>query len=128
MNNDPIIFEDLAFPKLSLTVEIRNQVEVCQGGPSIGKLFVNNIPLFENEYFGGPMLIEGRKLFLPKRKRSFFFNGFGLCVVDLETEKLIETPLREGVLWLSHISDEQLFYYNDLFEKKLLCTTIKSYL
>jgi len=97
-------------------VELRDQIEVCQGGPSIGRLFVGGVPYRERLWFGGPILCYQNALYLTMRAKGLFFNGFKLCRIDLISMDLKEVGPKADVISPTKIEDGVLYYRTTLDE------------
>ncbi|MDR0517620.1 MAG: hypothetical protein LBH25_11310 [Fibromonadaceae bacterium] len=94
-----------------LKIEYNNMIEVCQGGPNIGNLYINGMevkmpprrknyvnPLFfgDDLQFGGPLLIDKEYLYIPwfdryvSRFRLFCWNLTNqTCIIGTEVLPLI---------------------------------------
>lgn len=91
-------------------IRYSNLVEIVQGGPVVGKLFIDDTPV-GNYHFGGPALYHDNKLFAPMFIRKFCISGFRLCVIDLERLNVYFISKIKNLIYLDHIKDNQVFYY-----------------
>jgi hypothetical protein len=87
--------------------------EICQGGPEVGKLSINNKLL--NEYlFGGPIICNGNFLILPLFIKSFFNSGFKICIIDLITLKVRTISKKKDLIILDRLEINKLYYYESI--------------
>ena len=115
MVSDPIYFSSIV-TSFNEVAEIRDQIEVCQGGPVVGQLYFGENSYFKGSLFGGPMLSHQNKLLLPSRSKSLFFNGFVLCIVDVKLKSIHKTKLKSEVIWLTKVDNGKLYYRESLDE------------
>ena len=120
MVGDPIYYLDLITSK-NKKIEIKGQFEICQGGPSIGDLFVDGQCAIPGSQFGGPMLEFNNALFIPKRSKGWFFNGFKLMRIDLNSFEMRYLGIKSDLLFLKRI-DNNYLYFSKVVEN--LCTIL----
>lgn len=65
-------------------LEFFDGIEVCQGGPLVFKLLVNNTLIEGHQFDASPLALEG-EILVPMRKRGFFKSGYVLARIDAET-------------------------------------------
>lgn len=98
-------------------LEYRDLNEMAQGGPEIGKLFLNNEMILNNEYFSGPLIFQENlnKIIVPILYRSFFYTKFKIAIIDLSTKECIVLNKKEDLILLKSVSSERVIsYYNDI--------------
>jgi len=117
MIEDPIYFKNTIKSNSGYVIEIRDLIEVCQGGPHIGRLYVNGELHFPREFFGGPIIETGNILFLTRRIKKIFFNGFSLCKVDIPSVTWKDTAIKSQLIWPKRIESGFLYYLDDLDEE-----------
>lgn len=117
MNGSPIIYPDIT----SLTghdISIRNRFEICQGGPEVGELYIDEQFCFKSDFFGGPMYVFENALYLPMRRRTLFFNGFELVCINLTTKKLSKLKIKDEIIWIDMIDEAGIYYFNSVADDK----------
>ncbi|TVZ27853.1 hypothetical protein JM83_2919 [Gillisia sp. Hel_I_86] len=103
-------------------LEYRDLKEMSQGGPEIGKLFLNNEMILKDEYFSGPLIFQENlnKVIVPVLYRSFFFTKFKIAIIDLSTKECVVLNKKEDLILLKSVSRERIIsYYNDINNKNL---------
>ncbi len=98
-------------------VEYKNVIEVGQGGPQVGELYIEKVRLTK-ELFGGPILYNDEYLFIPIFKRRTFSSGFYICKVNLRTLEYENISERESFIFLKDIKDTRIYFYTD-FSKSI---------
>ena len=99
------------------TIEYKNLNEMVQGGPELGKLFIDEKPILSERYFGGPLIIEEHlgKMIVPVLHRSIFKSKFKIAVIDLNTNECRLLDKKENLILLKSVSKEGVIsYYNNL--------------
>ena len=110
---DPIYYPDLVSSD-NYNIKIVGRKEIAQGGPVIGKLYINGNPVFSNLYFGGPAIAKSRYLFIPIWEKGFFTRGFRICVVNLETLKIEKLDKKCDVININRVDEEHIFYFKEI--------------
>lgn len=110
---DPIYFNDIV-DSLGHRIEIRDRMEVCQGGPHVGRLFIDGEPFFSNLKFGGPILLESGVLYAPVRKKTIFFNGFEVATINVCKKELKLLGAKSAVIFLKSVENGVLSYSENL--------------
>jgi hypothetical protein len=100
-------------------VSYNNLVEICQGGPLVGLLLLNNQPFLENIYFGGPTLLFENKIIIPQLIKHFFSKKFVITMIDIKTKKSKVFGNKKDLILLSMIQENKIFFYTDLENKNL---------
>lgn len=109
-----------------LEVEYIDLMEICQGGPAIGKIKIGGKLFDDAAYFGGPLLSEGVIIYIPIFIKKLFSSGFKLCVINTTTlGHEIWEPFRD-LIFLHSVEEERIAFYEDL-EKKVLNFYAKKY-
>jgi hypothetical protein len=104
------------------SLEYRDIKEMSQGGPEIGKLFINGKPVSANEYFSGPLVFQENlnKVIVPILHRGFFNTKFKIAVIDLKTGGHSVIDKKENLILLKSVSEEKIIsYYNDIDNNNL---------
>ncbi len=90
---------------------------MVQGGPELGKLFIDDKPILKESYFGGPLIIQEHlgKIIVPILHRSFFKSKFKIAVIDLNTNECRLLDKKENLILLKSANEERIIsYYNNL--------------
>jgi len=95
-------------------IEYRDLMEICQGGPEIGNLFIDGQRIGDNSRFGGPLLYSNRSIYAPIYVKKFISSGFILAKIDIMTNEMKLIGRRKGLIFLEKISDGLAYYYRDL--------------
>ena len=102
-----------------------NMVEICQGGPEIGNLEINGEVLFPKYQFGGPAIIDGYYLYIPKVKRSILKGtGFILVSINLKNRQELELTKKYDLILLKEKKDNKLIWFSDLENKNRINTEL----
>ncbi|KGJ91171.1 hypothetical protein [Colwellia psychrerythraea] len=112
--SDPVFYSDITTLSGDI-VSVKYRQEVCQGGPTIGRLFIGDKLILPSMYFGGPFLVKDRCLYIPVRKKSIFFNGFVLTEVNLDTFDLRALKAKSDVINLKSIDNENIYFSRSYF-------------
>lgn len=74
MIQDPISFiSEKELPNFKL--KYTNLMEIGQGGPEIGCVYINEKKVLKY-LFGGPFILSEKYLYMPVYLKSFFYKGF----------------------------------------------------
>lgn len=115
---DPIQFDE--FKKIgNVEVSFSNMMEVSQGGPVAGDISINGNKIPGR--FGGPILIEGKYLYLPALVKRILGTGFKLARINLNTLETEHLGKTRFFIYLDKIENNRVYFFEDM-EK-----TIKSY-
>lgn len=93
--------------------------EICQGGPLVGNLIVNEQKVFSDKSFGGPLLYFNNIVIIPMFIRKFCVTGFMLSAIELSTMRL---KLAKGIydlIYLDSIEKNEILFYQDKNRNKL---------
>jgi hypothetical protein len=88
-------------------IRYTNLVEVCQGGPEIGKLTINGIS-FTDYLFGGPILFHDNKVYAPVFIKKTFKSGFQLAEIDLTCFEINKMGKIKVLIFLYKIEDSKI--------------------
>lgn len=91
--------------------------EVCQGGPEIGCLLINETQL-SSSLFGGPFLCQENKIYLPMYINNFLSSGFKLVTIDLITHEQIILSGLKKMIYLDKIENGIVYFYEDMRREK----------
>lgn len=108
------------------SIEYRNVMELCQGGPEVGNLFVDGKPVSPEARFGGPLLVDDLKVYLPVFDKSFFYSGFRLAQVDLLSGSVDRLGKRKKLIFLDRITDGVIYYFTDMEKVSLEAYSLKT--
>lgn len=106
-------------------MEYFNLAEVCQGGPIIGNIKVNNKPLFPHIFFGGPIIAkQDTDILIPCFNMQH--RMFELWQISLSTHDMkILTPPRD-VIWLYELTNDTIYFYDDMRKENYSYVNIKT--
>jgi len=93
--------------------------EITQGGPEVGKLFINNNCVSGNQLFGGPCIYYKGDIYIPAFIRNFFSAGFKLCRINAQTLEFKFLDKMRDLIYLKEIEDGKVIFYEDLEKTKL---------
>lgn len=90
-----------------------NLMEIGQGGPEIGSVLINDkkIPTY---LFGGPFLYFDEYVYMPVYLKSFFYKGFKIAKINIETLKVEILGKYENLINLYKIDGNYIYYYKDM--------------
>ena len=111
----------------SHTVEVRELREICQGGPDVGKMFLNGEWLFDKVFVGGPFVIVDGQLLIPVFVRRLFARGFQFSRVDLGTNQIFPLTDVVDLVWLDEVIGNEAFFFCDMQRtKRIVCNWRKA--
>lgn len=99
--------------------------EISQGGPVIGILMVNKMPL--NGYFGGPLIMDEKNIYVPKFVRKIFGRGFLLSKIDIKTLEITYGSNIENLIFLNKVEEGKVYYFNSIDKKKEILLSISNF-
>ena len=106
-------------------LKYENLMEIGQGGPEVGNLFINDIKV-KNYLFGGPFLSNDEFIYLPVYiKNLFIFKGFRIAQVNIKTLEIKVFGNFESLISLFKIEGDYIYYYKDLDGLKYEKTSVK---
>jgi hypothetical protein len=109
---DPIQFNitvELEANKISYS----NLMEICQGCPEIGNVYINNKRI-DKYKFGGPCLLEMNYVYIPMFIKNIFSSGFKLAIINIDTLEIRTIGGKMPLIFLDKIKDGRIYYYKDL--------------
>lgn len=93
--------------------------EICQGGPEVGKVSINNKDILCKYDFGGPFYINGEFVYNTIFKRSIFGSGFILSRIKMSTLEIEELGKKEELIFLKSVNFNSIEYYVDLDKNEI---------
>jgi len=89
--------------------------EICQGGPLVGKFYINGKKISDNE-FGGPFLLEDEYVYIPMYTRF----SFTLIEIDLSNNYIYKKlGDSQNLIWLKEKKENCIFYYKSIDKSNL---------
>lgn len=116
----PVNFQS-KYSIFNFTIEYRDIYEICQGGPEVGYVYINDVVVNKKLVFGGPPLFQDYKMYLPK----YVGANFILSEIDLKTKNIKGFDLKKPLILLKEIAGETISYFSDLDNTKLEFFKIK---
>jgi hypothetical protein len=97
-----------------ISVQYLNVMEICQGGPQVGTLCINNKHIAEVK-FGGPFIIANNVIYVPMQwKNGWGSIGFKLAIIDIIDIKVYTTHDKvTPLIFLDSVEENEIFYYSD---------------
>ncbi|MET6997057.1 hypothetical protein [Chitinophaga defluvii] len=94
-----------------------NLLEIGQGGPVVGDLFINGKQI-AGYRFGGPFICDEDYIYIPAYNNRLFNLGFKLAMIDRASlnVKLVGPSL--SLIFLEKIQNNRVFYFEDIFKNK----------
>lgn len=123
MKHNPINFPE-TYGDGKVKIKYQDLLEICQGGPLTGYIFVNGQKIKEHR-FGGPLLITSEHIYIPLYIRGFFRSGFKIARIDSCNMEISIFGSLEDIIIINRIENEYVYYFDDmkmLFEKKVNLT------
>lgn len=102
-----------------IEIKYLDLLEVCQGGPAIGKIVINGKILDESKYFGGPFVLDGNFIYIPIYIKQFFKTGFRICRINISTLDYIIAKPTYGLIYLHSIEGNSITFYKNLNKENL---------
>lgn len=109
MIDSPVYFQDIE-SECGNKIQVLDRFEICQGGPHIGTLYIDGEGISPDQYFGGPILSRGDKVYLTRRVRKFFFNGFCLCEISIRERSWKDMEAKGQIIWPKRIESNVIYY------------------
>lgn len=95
-------------------IEILNPMELCQGGPEVGRLYIDAIPVHPERSFGGPIFGDSESIFLPIYTKSFFNTGFKVARIDLRNMSIKVSSKTYPLISIVGRSNNKLKFTTDI--------------
>lgn len=90
----------------ALSISYDNLMEISQGGPVVGRLLIDGEVFGNNLLFGGPFVIEKKRVYIPLFIRKFCVTGFKVCAINLESLSYeLISPMEDVIFWITPITD-----------------------
>jgi hypothetical protein len=105
-------------------IEYRGLMELVQGGPEVGDLFVDGCRVGGTLRFGGPLIPYQGAIYVPVYSKGLFSSGFVLARVDLTNGQVAKLGKRQGLIYLSKIEDDIVYYYTDIDQTRAKAFTL----
>ena len=109
---DPIEFR-LKKSLNNVNVTYSNLIEICQGGPAIGELYING-DLVKGYNFGGPCLIEGNFVCVPVFVSKLFKRGFKIARIHASTLDISIIGERKDLIFLDKIENGKIYFFENI--------------
>jgi hypothetical protein len=90
-----------------------NLEEICQGGPEIGEIYINNNKI-NGFKFGGPLLYNNNKVAIPLFVNGFFNKGFKIVIIDLNNKYLLEFGNLKDLVILNSFEENEITFYSSI--------------
>jgi len=105
----------------NLKIEYKQMIEVCQGGPCVGNLYINDVEIQSGKMFGGPFLMSGECLYIPLFVRKFSTTGFQLFCWNLTKQTFLIGTQILPLIRLDRIDGDEIHYSigNKMSDKKI---------
>lgn len=98
----------------SITLQDSNEA-ICQGGPVVSSLSIDNSRVGQDSMFGGPILFYQNLVIVPKLTHEFYKGqGFVLTAIDLDTLEQKTISKFKPMILLSEIRANEVFFFTDL--------------
>ncbi|MDR0794731.1 MAG: hypothetical protein LBE79_01550 [Tannerella sp.] len=90
-----------------------NTFEIGQGGPVVGNISING-NFIPQHYFGGPVLLDKKNVYIPIYMKKMFFWRFKLARINLGSFKIDTIRKWESVIFLDKIENGIVFFYKEV--------------
>ena len=94
-------------------IQYEGITEVSQGGPAIGKLFIDGNDPFPENYFSGPLLFDGQLLFAPLLNKTLFETRFSICTINLNTLRMQIVGPKNILILLEKVENKKIYYFTN---------------
>lgn len=88
-------------------------MEISQGGPEIGYILINGIPI-KSHRFGGPSLNQGDNLYIPIYVKRVLGTGFKIAKINIKTLELELLGKTKTLIFLDRIENNRTCYFEDV--------------
>ncbi|WP_410220752.1 hypothetical protein [Pedobacter sp.] len=95
-----------------------NLIEISQGGPEVGTISIDGKEISSYK-FGGPILHDNKKLYIPFFIRKFCISGFRLCKINLETLNIEMIGDIKNLIYLDKIEGDKILFFEDMKRSKM---------
>lgn len=100
-------------------IQYSDLIEICQGGPLVGNLIINGKKVFNDKYFGGPLLYHDNLVFIPLFVRKFCVSGFKLSIIELDSMRMVLVNGIFDLIYIDSINGNEILFYIDIDRTKL---------
>jgi hypothetical protein len=90
-----------------------NLKEICQGGPEIGEIYINNNKI-NGIKFGGPLVYNYNKVAIPLFVKGFLNKGFKIVIIDLNNNSLSEFSNLKDLVILNSFEENEITFYSSI--------------
>ena len=101
----------------SIKVDYSNLMEIAQGGPEIGNLFINGKQV-KNYRFGGPCIIQNDFIFVPVYIKRFFGTCFKLSKINSKDFSIKIIGKSKDLIYLDKIESNKIYFFEDINKSK----------
>ena len=101
-----------------VNIVYHNPMEISQGGPEIGTIEINGIPIKEYK-FGGPCLIYKNIIFLPVFAKKLFGFGFRIAKINTNDMQIEIIGDIKDLIFLSRVEENYIYYFEDLNKERI---------
>ena len=91
-------------------------MEVNQGSPLVGSLYINGQVIIKEQGFGGPLLYFNRKIYIPVFIRRFCVVGFRLATLNVDDLSIEYIGGIEDLIYLKEIKGNRIYFYTDIYK------------
>lgn len=105
-------------------ISYSNLKEICQGGPEIGNISIND-KLIDLYFFGGPFLFKEDCIFIPVYFKKFFNTGFKIGKLNLMTFQIEFVGKTKDLIYLDKIEENLIYFFEDLNKQIISSYTLK---
>lgn len=97
----------------NVEVEIFNEIEIVQGGPTIGDLKVNNTIVDSNYKYGGPIILCKNFVYCTVFIKSIFGSGFKIARMNTQNFELIFFGTKTRLINIQKIEGNKISFYKN---------------
>lgn len=98
-------------------IEYSQLMEICQGGPEVGGLLINNNQV--KGRYGGPFIIKENDIYIPAYFNSLFKSGFKIARINLISLKVEYLSKIKPLIFLEKVVENRIYYFEDINKKKI---------
>ena len=114
-NETPLDFQE-KFLFDNWEVSYLDLMEVNQGSPLVGSLYINGQVIIKEQGFGGPLLYFNRKIYIPVFIRRFCVVGFRLATLNVDDLSIEYIGDIEDLIYLKEIKGNRIYFYTDIYK------------
>lgn len=115
LNETPLDFQE-KFLFDNWEVSYLDLMEVNQGSPLVGSLYINGQVIIKEQGFGGPLLYFNRKIYIPVFIRRFCVVGFRLATLNVDDLSIEYIGDIEDLIYLKEIKGNRIYFYTDIYK------------